>query len=177
MNPLSHQDASVTVRPKSLQGERYLALDPGRATTVLPSGATLPRTQVSTSTDLQDLINTFDAPTRDKLQTVVVELGGGIADRGPEVNQSIPSGREDLSDLSVIAQTLATRHAELQAVIQDLDVVTQELARSDRGQQLGQLIVNTQQLMKNLADQDGRLQGASKTTPSQPAPAGGSAGR
>jgi ABC-type transporter Mla subunit MlaD len=42
-------------------------------------------------------------------------------------------------------------------VIQDLDVVTQELARSDRSQQLGQLIVNTQRLMKNLADEDGQL--------------------
>jgi virulence factor Mce-like protein len=155
-----HQDASVTVRPKSLLGERYLALDPGRATTVLPSGATLPRTQVSASADLQDVIDTFDPPTREKLQTVVVELGGGVADRGPEVNQSIPSGRDDLGDLSAIAQTLANRHRELQAVIQDLDAVTQELARSDRSQQLGQLIVNTQQLMKNLADQDGRLQEA-----------------
>jgi phospholipid/cholesterol/gamma-HCH transport system substrate-binding protein len=152
-----HQDATITVRPKSLLGERYLALNPGRASTVLSSGAILPRTQVSISTDLQDVINSFDAPTRDKLQTVVVELGGGVADRGPQVNQSISSGREDLSDLSAIAQTVANRHRELQGVIQDLDVVTQELARSDRSQQLGQLIVNTQRLMKNLADEDGQL--------------------
>lgn len=155
-----HSDATVSVRPKSLLGERYLALDPGRNASVLPSGATLPRTRVSIPTDLQDVINSFDAPTRDRLQTVVNELGGGVSDRGPELNLGLQYGRQDLSDLSAIAQTLASRQQELQAVIQDLAVVTQELAQSDRSQQLGQLIANTQQLMKNLADQDGQLQQA-----------------
>jgi len=154
------RDATVSVRPKSLLGERYLALDPGRSNEALPSGATLPPTSVTSSTSLEDVVNTFDQPTRDKLQTLVVELGGGVAGRGAEVNAGLQAGREDLDDLRGIASTLASRDAELKRVIADLDGVTQELARGDRRQQLGALIQNLEALLHNLADQEAQLQQA-----------------
>jgi len=154
------RDATVSVRPKSLLGERYLALDPGLSNEALPSGATLPPTSVTSSTSLEDVVNTFDQPTRDKLQTLVVELGGGVAGRGAEVNAGLQAGREDLDDLRGIASTLASRDAELKRVIADLDGVTQELARGDRRQQLGALIQNLEALLHNLADQEAQLQQA-----------------
>lgn len=159
-----HTDAVVSVRPKSLLGERYLALDPGQAPGTLPSGATLPATQVTQSTDLQDVINSFDAPTRAKLQTLIVELGGGVAGRGTELNGALVSGRHDLSDLRGIAATLASRDAELRQAIANLDSVTQELAQSDRRQQLGSLITNLEALLANLADQEAQLQQALSQT-------------
>jgi phospholipid/cholesterol/gamma-HCH transport system substrate-binding protein len=153
-------DATVSVRPKSLLGERYLALDPGQAPDALPSGATLPPTAVTSSTSLEDVVNTFDQPTRDKLQTLIVELGAGVAGRGQEVNEGIVAGRQDLSDLRGIASALASRDAELKDVIANLDSVTQELARSDRRQELGALIQNLEALLHNLAGQEAQLQQA-----------------
>jgi phospholipid/cholesterol/gamma-HCH transport system substrate-binding protein len=155
-----HTDAVVSVRPKSLLGERYLALDPGQAPGAMPSGATLPATQVTQSTDLQDVIDTFDAPTRAKLQTLIVELGGGVGGRGTELNGALVSGRQDLSDLRGIAATLASRDAALRQAIANLDSVTQELAQSDRRQQLGDLIANLESLLANLAGQESQLQQA-----------------
>jgi phospholipid/cholesterol/gamma-HCH transport system substrate-binding protein len=154
------RDATVSVRPKSLLGERYLALDPGRASDPLPSGALLPPTSVTSSTSLEDVVNTFDTPTRDKLQTLVVELGGGVAGRGDEVNAGLAAGRQDLDDLRGIASVLASRDAELRGVIADLDSVTQELARSDRRQELGTLIQSLEALLHNLASQEAQLQAA-----------------
>jgi phospholipid/cholesterol/gamma-HCH transport system substrate-binding protein len=154
------RDATVSVRPKSLLGERYLALDPGQSNESLPSGATLPPTAVTASTSLEDVVNTFDQPTRDKLQTLVVELGGGVAGRGRELNAGLAAGREDLDDLRGIASTLAGRDAELKQVIVNLDSVTQELARSDRRQELGALIQSLEALLHNLADQEAQLQQA-----------------
>jgi phospholipid/cholesterol/gamma-HCH transport system substrate-binding protein len=153
-------DATIGIRPKSLLGERYVALDPGQAPGTLPSGATLPATAVTGSTSLEDVVNTFDQPTRDKLQTLVVELGGGVAGRGEEVNAGLHAGKEDLGSLRGIADTLASRDADLQTVIADLDSVLQELARSDRRQQLGQLIQSLEALLGNLADQDAQLKQA-----------------
>lgn len=155
--PLS-RDATVAVRPKSLLGERYLALDPGQSGATLASGATLPATAVTQSVDLEDVVNTFDQPTRDKLQTLVVELGGGVAGRGAELNQGLAAGRQDAQDLRGVADTLARRDAELQGVIANLDSVAQELARSDRRQQLTVLVQNLEALIKNLADQDAQLE-------------------
>src|SRR5437879_11687344 len=61
----AHADATVTVRPKSLLGEKYVALDPG-SSDVLGSGSRLPRTQVARARELQDLVNTRAQPTHEK---------------------------------------------------------------------------------------------------------------
>ena len=158
------RDATISVRPKSLLGERYLALDPGQAADTLPSGASLPSTSVTGSTSLEDVTNTFDQPTREKLQTLIVELGSGVAGRGQELNQGLAAGHDDLASLRGIASTLASRDRELRLVIVNLDGVTQELARTDRRQQLGALIQNLEALMHNLADQETQLQQALSET-------------
>jgi virulence factor Mce-like protein len=155
-----HTSATAQLRPKSLLGEMYVAIDPGTSGPTLPSGTTLSPLQVNRSTDLQQVFNTFNQPTRAKLQTLVDELGGGVAGRGDQLNQAIPAGSHDIADLSKITSTLNARSAELQSVLSTLNTVTTELARSDRRKQLGLLIQSTQQLMANLRRQQGQLQRA-----------------
>jgi phospholipid/cholesterol/gamma-HCH transport system substrate-binding protein len=151
-----HADARLTVRPKSLLGEKYVALDPGSADT-LPSGSRLSQRQVARSVDLQDVVNSLDQPTREKLRTLVISLGGGLAGRGLDTNQSLSNGRQDLDHLAAITDTLAARDRDLQQVIKGLDQVTAELARSDRRNQLGALIANSQALLHSLAQQDAQI--------------------
>ena len=114
---------------------------------------------VTSATSLEDVVNTFDQPTRDKLQTLIVELGAGVAGRGQELNAGLAAGREDLGDLRGIAGALA-RDQDLKTVIADLSSVTDELARSDRRQQLGTLIQSLEALLRNLAGQEAQLQAA-----------------
>lgn len=154
-----HTNARLTVRPKSLLGEKYVSLDPGSGD-ALPSGARLPTQQVARAVDLQDVVNSLDQPTREKLRTLVIELGGGLAGRGSDINQTIVLGRQDLGDLAAISDTLATRDQDLQRVIQGLDQVTAELSRSDRRQQLGELIKNSQTLLHSLSLQDAEIKRA-----------------
>src|ERR671937_1278043 len=151
-----HRDARVTVRPKSLLGEKYVALDPG-SSDVLGSGSELPQTQVARAVDLQDVVNSLDQPTREKLRTLVISLGGGLAGRGLDTNATLNTGREDLDHLAAITDTLAARDQQLQTVIQALDQVTAELAKSDRRQELGALIHNSEVLLHSLAQQDAQI--------------------
>jgi phospholipid/cholesterol/gamma-HCH transport system substrate-binding protein len=153
------RDARVTIRPKSILGEKYVALDPGHGD-ALASGSTLPQPQVARAVDLQDVVNSLDQPTREKLRTLVIELGGGLAGQGPGLNQTLNSGRHDLDDLAAIANTLAARDQDLQTVIQGLDQVTAELSRSDRSQQLGGLIQSSNALLSSLAEQDAQIKAA-----------------
>jgi virulence factor Mce-like protein len=155
-----HTDATAQLRPKSLLGEMYVDLSPGTSGPGLPSGATLTQLQVNRSTDLQQVFNTFNQPTRAKLQTLIDELGGGLTGLGGQLNQAIPAGKTDIGDLAAITSTLNARNQELQTVIATLNTVTTELARSDRRQQLGLLIQTTQQLMANLRSQQAQLQRA-----------------
>jgi phospholipid/cholesterol/gamma-HCH transport system substrate-binding protein len=161
-----HTDATAELRPKSLLGEMYVNIDPGTSGPVLPSGATLPGLQVNRSTDLQQVLNLFNQPTRAKLQTLIDSLGGGLAGRAQDLNEAIPAGEQDLSDLAAITSTLNARDQDLQAVVAALNEVTTELARSDRRQQLGDLIVSTQQLMGNLRAEQARLKRAVVTADS-----------
>src|SRR3989454_1318230 len=151
-----HADATVTVRPKSLLGEKYVALDPGYSDE-LPSGSRLSHEQVARAVDLQDVVNSLDQPTREKLRTLVIALGGGLAGRGLDTNQTISYGRQDLDHLAAITDTLAARDQDLQRITQGLDQVTAELAKSDRRQQLGELIKNSEALLHSLAQQDGQI--------------------
>jgi phospholipid/cholesterol/gamma-HCH transport system substrate-binding protein len=151
-----HADATVTVRPKSLLGEKYLALDPGKSD-ALASGSRLPQEQVARSVELQDVVNSLDQPTREKLRTLIVALGGGLAGRGLDTNQTINYGRQDLDHLAAIADTLTARDQDLQKVIQGLDQVTTELAGSDRRRQLGELIKNSEALLHSLSQQDAQI--------------------
>jgi phospholipid/cholesterol/gamma-HCH transport system substrate-binding protein len=151
-----HADARVTVRPKSLLGEKYVALDPGKSD-ALSSGSRLPQEQVARSVELQDVVNSLDLPTREKLRTLIVALGGGLAGRGLATNQTLDYGRQDLDHLAAIADTLTARDQDLQKVIQGLDQVTAELARSDRRQQLGELIKNSEALLHSLSRQDAQI--------------------
>ena len=151
-----HADATVTVRPKSLLGEKYVALDPGHLDE-LPSGSRLSREQVARAVDLQDVVNSLDQPTREKLRTLVIALGGGLAGRGLDTNQTISYGRQDLDHLAAMTDTLAARDQDLQKVIQGLDQVTAELAKSDRRQQLGELIKNSETLLHSLSQQDAQI--------------------
>ena len=158
-----HADARVTVRPKSLLGEKYVALDPGTSD-ALASGSRLPQQQVARSVELQDVVNSLDQPTREKLRTLIVALGGGLAGRGLDTNQTIDYGRQDLDHLAAIAQTLSARDQDLQKVIQGLDQVTAELARSDRRQQLGELIKNSEALLHSLSQQDAQIKATLQAT-------------
>src|SRR2546423_8300407 len=103
--------------------------------------------------DLQDVVNSLDQPTREKLRTLIVALGGGLAGRGLDTNQTIDYGRQDLDHLAAIAQTLSARDQDLQKAIQRLDLVTAELARSDRRQQVGELIKNSEAPLHSLSQQ------------------------
>ena len=151
-----HADATVNVRPKSLLGEKYVALDPG-SSDQLASGSRLPRTQVARAVDLQDVVNSLDAPTREKLRTLVISLGGGLAGRGLDTNQTLSYGRQDLDHLAAITHTLAQRDQDLEKVIQGLDQVTAELAKSDRRVELGALIKNSETLLHSLSQQDAQI--------------------
>jgi phospholipid/cholesterol/gamma-HCH transport system substrate-binding protein len=159
-------DATVTLRPKSLLGEKYLALDPGKSSSTLASGSTVPEKHVSASVDLQQVINTLDAPTREKLQTLLLELGAGVAGRGAETNAAIAYGTQDMHDLNAITTTLADRDADLEQVIQSLNQVTSELAQSDRREQLGAFIQNLEALLRDLNEQDTELKRALTETDS-----------
>src|SRR5437016_6251411 len=82
---------------------------------------------------------------------------GSVQDITLDGNQTLVYGRQDLDHLAAITDTLAARDQDLQKVIQGLDAVTAELAQSDRRQELGALIHNSEVLLHSLSQQDSQI--------------------
>lgn len=82
-------DTTIKVRPRSPIGVRFVELHPGTRGTPLKDGAVLPASQASASVPLDDVLSTLDPKTRKRTQELLAGLGGGFADRGEDVNETL----------------------------------------------------------------------------------------
>ena len=63
------RDTRAVLRQKTLLGETYVELAPGkRSSALLDDGGLLPRSQVEPTVELDEIFEAFDKPTRDAFQ-------------------------------------------------------------------------------------------------------------
>ena len=83
-------DARAILRTKTLLGETFVALTPGTPRAPkLPDGGTLPVAQVAPTQQLDQVLSTFDPPTRRAFQRLVSELSLATAGRGPDLSAAL----------------------------------------------------------------------------------------
>jgi phospholipid/cholesterol/gamma-HCH transport system substrate-binding protein len=132
-------DTRAILRQKTLLGEAYVELSAGdRGGRSLPDGGMLPRSQVASTQQLDQLLGTFGQPTRQDLNrflsgssTVLAgrsdELSGALGDLDPavtdlqEISASLDAQRGDLRSLlrgsASVLDTLGQRSDDLQTLI------------------------------------------------------------
>jgi virulence factor Mce-like protein len=150
-----HQGATAAIRPKSLLGEKYVAMtvgDPGRD--AIPDGATLPPDATSVNVELDQLINVFDAPTRAQLQKLIDSLGTGLAGQGRNTNETFQTGATDLTNLAGVTDILQARDAELRRVIEALTKITETLSTDQQRANYPDLLAHSDTVLKTLIAED-----------------------
>lgn len=123
-------DASASVRAADLLGDTYLALSPGRAPRPL-AGAIPPR-RTFVATNLQDVFNTLDEPTRGALQSVIVELGRALDARGVDVNRAVLELAPALREVDGASRQLSEQDGQLRRLISSARALGDELAPRSR---------------------------------------------
>ena len=154
-----HQGATMLVRPKSLLGEKYVALtvgDPSRD--AVPSGGRLPDSATQVNVELDQLINVFDEPTRKELQILIDQLGAGVAGQGHATNETLQAGRQDMDSLAQVTDVLRSRDAELQRIIEALQNLTKTLSSDQQRQTYVNLIHHSNEVLRTLKDEDANVQ-------------------
>ncbi|MFL5895316.1 MAG: MlaD family protein [Thermoleophilaceae bacterium] len=137
-----HADATCTVRPQSLIGEKYVECEPGSpsrpALRKVPKGRTgagqhlLPLSQTSSPVDL-DLVNdVMRLPYRQRLSIVLAELGAGFAGRGQDLNALIHRANPALRQTDRVLKQLADENVTLRELARDSDQALAPLARDRR---------------------------------------------
>jgi virulence factor Mce-like protein len=83
-------DSTITVRPKSALGLKFLQVTPGDSKKGFKAGETIP---VSASTpepvDIDEFFDMFDEPTRKAIRQNLAGFGNALAGRGPQLNEAI----------------------------------------------------------------------------------------
>ncbi len=82
-------DSTITVRPKSALGLKFLQVTPGNSRKGFEAGETIP---VSAShpepVDIDEFFDMFDEPTRQAIRQNLAGFGNALAGRGPQLNEA-----------------------------------------------------------------------------------------
>ena len=159
---LSHQyapipkDSKAILRQKTLLGETYVELSPGdRKAGMLPDGGRIPNTQVERAVNLDEILQTFDKPTRTAFQQWVQESGQAINLRGQDLNDAIGNLQGFAQDGAGVLTVLDRQGTDLHNLIKNTGVVFKAL--TERQGLLRQLIVNSNNVFSATASEQKAL--------------------
>jgi virulence factor Mce-like protein len=122
-------DSTVLIRPRSALGLKYVQLTRGTSSRTLPAGSTLPLSQARPEpVELDEVLGTFDEPTRKAQAQVITEFGDALAGRGVALNPAVEQLPDLLTTLTPVARTLADRRTALGASVRALSGLASEVA-------------------------------------------------
>jgi len=154
-----HRDATLEIRPRLfLEGNFYVDLRPGSPDApAIKSGGTIPEAQTSEAVQLDQLLSTFDIPTREGVKETITGLSQALSGGGA---QGLRATTEELAP--VLKQTAWLTQAlrgqaphDLSNLIRAAAQVTGTLAQRDA--QLADLVTRTDQVAGTLAAHDAAL--------------------
>jgi virulence factor Mce-like protein len=83
-------DSTITIRPKSALGLKFLQLSPGDSAETFAAGETIPLTAYKPEpVDIDQFFDMFDEPTRNAIRQSQAGFGSAFAGRGPQLNEGI----------------------------------------------------------------------------------------
>lgn len=152
-----HSDATATIRPVSLLGERYVALDRGSPTEPELDGDLIPVSQTGQATDLDEVLSAIDEPTGEGLAALVTTLGEGVRGQGKEVDQALAALEPAMRQTDQVARILREHNALLTSLVDRVEPVAASLAADD-GRRLDRLVDSTELLLRAAADNRAALE-------------------
>ncbi len=150
-------DGVVLIRPKSLLGEKYVDLQRGTSNVEVPDGGMLPQSQAFTQVEIDQVLNSSDAATRKALSTDITALGQAFANRGQDINPTIPELRRIAEHLTPVSARFKDRTAQIDHILVDTDTILTTLA--DEHAQLATLLQSADGVTGTIATNDNHLAG------------------
>lgn len=135
-----YRDAKATVRPVTPLEDMYLDIVSRGSKAAGEARADTPiePSQTATSVDIADVLNTFGADVRERLRSMLNNLGGGLADGGRNLQASFAATVPLVETAGQVTHELAIRARSTRRLVHDTAVLTRELGSRD--QQLRRLV-------------------------------------
>src|SRR5204863_7070801 len=117
-------DTKAILRQKTLLGETYVELTPGSpGAPKLAEGARLANSRVAGTVEFDEILNTFDAPTRHAFRVWQQQTGAAVDPRAQDLNDSIGELPVFLDRGTDLLQVLDTDRAALRRLVKNTGVV------------------------------------------------------
>lgn len=149
------RNASIEVRPTDLLGERYIALDAGNVKDPAPDGYEIPKSRTKLPVELDDVLNTFDGDTRERVKILVNEFGIALGDRGKDLAKLLNAMPASLSDARQLVTEITNESGSLKTLLARGDSLTASI--NPKKDQLASLIVQADTTLKALSDRRDKL--------------------
>ncbi len=111
-------DTHAILRNKTLLGETYVELTPGDPEAPkLADGGRLPSSHIASTQRLDQVLATFDPPTRKALRRFVTELAASTRGRGADLNAAIGAAPDAIGGLGTVAGILDRQRASVRQLV------------------------------------------------------------
>ncbi len=122
-------NSTVVVRARSALGLKYLQITKGSSSKGIPQGGTIPLSHAHPEpVELDQILNTFNEPTRLAVRRNLTEFGTAIAGRGPDINEALGNFRLLLPPLERVTRDLANPRTGLARLFTSLRDTAAEVA-------------------------------------------------
>ncbi|HWK25722.1 MAG TPA: MlaD family protein [Solirubrobacter sp.] len=153
-----YRNASVLLRPKTGLKDMVAELTPGTpAAGRLPEGGVIPISQTLPDVNLDEILASLDADTRDFLLLLLNDGAQGLGSerKGRELAAAIRRLEPTAHYARAINEGLATRRENLARVVHNFSLLTDELGQRDT--QLADFVQSSNAVFETLAGQDASL--------------------
>jgi virulence factor Mce-like protein len=123
------KDSTVLIRSKSALGLKYVEITKGKSDEGFPDGATIPITAATPEqVEFDEVLSTFDEKTREASRSNLLEIGGGFAGRGKDLNQALQDLNPVLTNLVPVMRNLSAPETKLAQLFRSLGRTAAEVA-------------------------------------------------
>jgi phospholipid/cholesterol/gamma-HCH transport system substrate-binding protein len=146
------RDAKAILRQKTLLGETYVEMSSGsKDAPFVADGGRLPDAQVSGQVDFDELLTTFDKPTRRAFQRWQATLARGTAGRATEFNDALGNFPRFTNSAQDLVTILNRRREAVGQLVSETGTTFEAITRN--GDALQNLIVRNREVFDELASE------------------------
>ena len=148
-------DTRAVLRQKTLLGETYVQLTPGRSEKTLPEGGRLADAQVAETVQLDEIFDSLDPATRRAFRGWQQDLAEGVRGRGRDFNDALGTLPGFAADGADVLGVLDSQEQALQRLVKNTGVTFAALTENE--QQLQTLITASKRTFDATASRNDAL--------------------
>jgi phospholipid/cholesterol/gamma-HCH transport system substrate-binding protein len=120
-------DTRVAVRLRTLVGEKFVELVPGRSRTMLADNGVLPMSQADDFVDVDTVLSQLRGKTKARAQAAIQSLGGGVQGEGGNLNRVVEGFTGLVNKGEPPVGALSRQHEQITRIVANLGQLAQSI--------------------------------------------------